>query len=51
MSTTILCKCWGIFCYCKPNTKVYKKTLVNFLKNGQNCALNLNYHHQIKIVY
>ena len=26
MSTTIFHKFWPIFCYCKPNSKVYKKT-------------------------
>ena len=35
MSTTIVCKFWRIFCYCKPNSKDYKNTLVNILKNGQ----------------
>ena len=36
MSTTIFRKLWRIFRYCKPNSKIYKKTLVKFLKNGQN---------------
>ena len=35
MSTTIVRKFWRIFCYCIPNSKVYKKTLVNILKNGK----------------
>ena len=35
MSITIFCKFWRIFCYCIPNSKVYKKTLVKFLKNGK----------------
>ena len=48
MSTTIFPKFWRIFCYCKPNRKVYKKTLVIFFKKMvKNCALNLNYRHQI----
>ena len=43
-------KFWRILCYCILNSKVYKKTLVKIFKNGKNCALNLNYRHQIKIV-
>ena len=35
MSTTIFRKFWRIFCYCIPNSKVYKKTLAKFLKTGQ----------------
>ena len=35
MSTTMFRKFWRIFCYCIPNSKVYKKTLVKFKKNGQ----------------
>ena len=51
MSTTIFIKFWRIFRYCIPNRKVYKKTLVTiFLKLVKNCALNLNYQHQIKFV-
>ena len=50
MSTTIFCKFWRIMCYCIPSSKIYKKTLVKFLKMVKNCALNLNYRHQIKIV-
>ena len=50
MSITIFRKLWRIFCYCIPNSKVYKKTLVNFFKMVKNCALSLNYRHQIKIV-
>ena len=36
MSTTIFRKFCRIFCYCIANSKVYKKTLVKILKNGQN---------------
>ena len=46
MSTTIFRKFWSIFRYCRPISKVYKKSLVTFLKNGQ----NLNYRLQFKIV-
>ena len=35
MSTTIFRKFWRIFCDCIPNSKVYKKNLVEILKNGQ----------------
>ena len=35
MSTTIFREFGRILCYCKPNSKVYKKTLVEFLKNGK----------------
>ena len=35
MSTTIFCKFWRILFYCIPNSKVYKKTLVKIVKNGQ----------------
>ena len=50
MSTTIFRKFWRLLCYCKPNSKVYKKTLVKFFKKVKNCALNLIYRHQLKIV-
>ena len=39
MSMTILRKFWSIFCYCKPNSKVYKKTLVKDFKNGQKLCI------------
>ena len=32
MSTTIVRKVGRVFCYCEPNCKVYKKTLVKFFK-------------------
>ena len=36
MSTTIFRKFWRIFCYCIPNSKVYKKkNLVKNFKNGK----------------
>ena len=35
MSTTIFCKYCRILCYCIPNIKVYKKTLVKIVKNDQ----------------
>ena len=35
MSTTIFCKLWRILGDCILNSKVYKKTLVNFFKNSQ----------------
>ena len=50
MSTTIFKKLRRIFCYCKPNSKVYKKNLVKYLKMVKNCALNLKYRHQSKVV-
>ena len=50
MSTTIFRKFWRILCDCILNSMVYKKTLVKFLKMVKNCALNLNYRHQTKIV-
>ena len=49
MSTTIFHKCWCVFCYCKHNSKVYKKKDF-FKKMVKNWALNLNYRHQFKIV-
>ena len=35
MGTTIFRKFRCVFCYCIPNCKVYKKTLVKNFKNGQ----------------
>ena len=35
MSTKIFHKFWRIFCYCKPNSKFHKITLVKLLNNVQ----------------
>ena len=35
MCITIFQRFWRILCSCRPNTKVHKKTLVNFFKNWQ----------------
>ena len=37
--TTILHKFWCILWYCRPNSKVYKKTLVFFQKNSQKLSI------------
>ena len=50
MSRTLFYKFWRILCYCIPYSKVYKKKLVKFKKMVKDCALNLTYRQQIKIV-